>query len=133
MKYPLLGKENKSSYSSPGKCPVCGADLKETGFVWFMGQCDLRTRRGFLESIKPRLHWSLNINMGFHGCHGAEKEGRLRKDCFVYVPIWLVKDFCDNGLELQFCSTQCARKWFNELMDDLDKVVQKKIEEEQEE
>ena len=130
MEYPILDKNSKPSDPSPGKCLVCGANLRETGFVWFMGQCDLHTRRGFLENIKPRLHWSLNIDMGFHGCHGAEHEGRLRKDRFVYVPIWLAKDFRDNGIELQFCSTQCARKWFNELMDDLDQSVEKAIQEE---
>lgn len=129
MKYPLLDKGSKPFEPCTGKCLVCGANLQETGFVWFEGQCDLRTKRGYTEKVKPRLHWSFYADMGFHGCHGAEHEGRLRKDRFVYVPIFLANDFRSNNIELQFCSTQCARQWFNKLMDDLDKAVEKAIEE----
>lgn len=129
MKYPLLDKDSKSFEPCTGKCLVCGANLQETGFVWFGGQCELRTKRGSTEKVKPRLHWSFYVDMGFHGCHGAEHEGCLRKDRFVYVPIDLASDFRNNSIEIQFCSTQCARRWFNLLMDDLDEAVEKAIEE----
>ncbi len=131
MKYPLLDKDNTLYEPCLGKCLVCGANLRETGFVWLMGQCDLRTKRDSTAKIQPRFHWSFEVNMGFHGCHGAENEGCLRKDRYVYVPITLVSDFRDCNIELQFCSTQCARKWFNELMDDLDKAVENAIEEDE--
>jgi len=125
MKYPLLDKNSALSEPSPGKCLVCGANLRETGFVWLQGHCELRTKTGGFH--KKWLHWSSYINFGFHGCHGAEHEGLLRKDRYVYLPIRLVEDFRCNSIELQFCSTICARKWFNELMDDLDAAVEEEI------
>lgn len=124
MQYPLLNSQNKWADQSNGFCPICNANLQETGFVWLTMQSDLYTSRGnTFGNIPAKLHWESYLNIGFHG---SEEANSLRKDRCLYFSIPVVDGFQSCGMEFQFCSTQCARVWFNRMMDDLDRILQKK-------
>ncbi len=133
MEYPFYGPKRKERMPE-GRCPVCGADLRETGFVWLTAGGRLHRPNGdsCSKDFSP-LHHEVWFDVGFHGAHGAQAEGMARKDRHVYAWLPIVKQYWSDNFEFQFCSTQCARKWFNELMDDLDAEIQKQIDDENEE
>lgn len=133
MKYPFYGPKRKEQMPE-GRCPVCGAELRETGFVWLTAGGRLHRPNGdsCSKDFSP-LHNEVWFDVGFHGAHGAQAEGMSRKDRHVYAWLPIVKQYWSDNFEFQFCSTQCARKWFNELMDDLDAEIQKQIDDENEE
>lgn len=129
MKYPICGPKQKDQMTY-GRCPVCGANTQETGFVWLTAGGQLHRPNGdtCFKDFSP-LHNEVWFDVGFHGAHGAQAEGMSRKDRYVYAWLPIVKQYWCDHFEFQFCSTQCARKWFNELMDDLDAEIQKQIDE----
>jgi hypothetical protein len=118
-KYPLIHDETNSYIPDISKCPICGADFVETGFVFFTGGVLPMKSKGNM-IIKHNLNFRMFLDVGFHGNEFTNEK---------LIPLGLPETYTffsiidkygkDNEFEFNFCSVECLRKWFNRICDDL--------------
>ena len=117
MNYPLIKQE--SDYPKDSICPVCGKNKigEPDSFAVLQGGAMLYNDEG--DSIFPS-----NL-MGFLELvwHGHHDDGIEDEDSNISSVLNIIDNSTDGQFGLYFCSTACLRKFFMELVDDLEQQV----------
>ncbi len=120
MEYPILGEDSKdNTIPTDGKCPVCGAELSDTGFAFFIAGAMPVDKHGNT-LVHKRLKLASYFSIGFHGNECFPSHVEEGKD-ETYLNMDIVR-FCKNGdFEFNFCSITCMKAWLNTIFDDFAK------------
>ena len=119
MKYPLI--DQNDLYPEEPLCPICKKNkvFEPHNFVVLEGGALYTDERGdslFPEGMKGFL------DLIFHGHHHENIEDD-KKD--IYESLYIVKESNSGQFSLYFCSTDCLRNFFNQLVDEFEKKIKK--------
>src|SRR5262245_7649970 len=106
--YLLLSSDDKPSYPTDGRCPVCGGDFQR-GIAYRSGGAMLlsKDRRDSMQT--KRLRGFLRV-----GFHGTDPDMEDSSDLEV------VEDLAGGQYDLQWCSVACMRQWLLGLLQEVE-------------